>query len=119
VLVGQPAGAIAGARGDLAMGAFTAPVVGNVATWMARLPLPRFIVRMGLRPTVRADTARSLSDDTVDGARPSRRAIARNESPAAIPREISSRSAGVTCSRDRFGSIGPGRRIARTARLIA
>jgi hypothetical protein len=62
---------------------------------------------------------RATSRDTVDGARPSRRAITRNESPAAIPREISSRSAGVTCSRDRFASTGSGRRIERTARLIA
>src|SRR5512133_1075192 len=42
VLVGQPAGAIAGARADLSMGMLTAPVLGRVATWMARLPLPRF-----------------------------------------------------------------------------
>lgn len=54
VLVGQPAGAIAGARADLTMGVITAPVVGRVATSMARLPSPRFIGRMGLRPTVRA-----------------------------------------------------------------
>src|SRR6478609_7929025 len=60
VLVGQPAGAIAGARGDLSMGMLTVPVLGSVATWMARLPLPRFIGRMGLRPTMRADTLQSL-----------------------------------------------------------
>lgn len=66
VLVGQPAGAIAGARVDLSMGLITAPLLGRVATAMARLPAPRFIGRMGLRPTVRADTLRSLSDDIVD-----------------------------------------------------
>ena len=66
VLVGQPAGAIGGARVDLTMGMITAPVLGRIATWMARLPSPRFIGRMGLRPTVRADTLRSLSDDIVD-----------------------------------------------------
>jgi len=66
VLVGLPGGAIAGARGDFAMGIFTAPVLGRVAMGMARLPMPRSVVRMGLRPTVRADTARSLSDDIVD-----------------------------------------------------
>lgn len=66
VLVGQPAGAIAGARVDLTMAMITAPVFGRIATWMARLPSPRFIGRMGLRPTVRADTLRSLSDDIVD-----------------------------------------------------
>lgn len=66
VLVGLPGGAIAGARGDFAMGMFTAPVLGRVAMGMARLPMPRSVVRMGLRPTVRADTARSLSDDIVD-----------------------------------------------------
>lgn len=66
VLVGQPAGAIAGARADLSMGMLTAPVLGRVATWMARLPLPRFAGRMGLRSAVGADVARSLSDDIVD-----------------------------------------------------
>lgn len=66
VLVGQPAGAIAGARVDLTMAMVTAPVFGRIATCMARLPSPRFIGRMGLRPTVRADTLRSLSDDIVD-----------------------------------------------------
>lgn len=66
VLVGQPAGAIAGARLDMTMGMITAPVLGRIATWMARLPSPRFAGRMGLRPTVRADTLRSLSNDIVD-----------------------------------------------------
>jgi hypothetical protein len=42
------------------------------------------------RPPLRAS-----SRDTVDGARPSRRAIARQESPVATPRLISSRSAAV------------------------
>src|SRR3954469_6074601 len=66
VLVGQPAGAIAGARVDLTMGMITAPVLGRIATWMGRRPPPRFIGRMGLRPPVRADTLRSLSNDIVD-----------------------------------------------------
>jgi pimeloyl-ACP methyl ester carboxylesterase len=66
VLVGQPAVAIAGSRGDLGMGVLTAPVLGRVATWMARLPLPRFTGRMGLRSAVGADAARSVSDDIVD-----------------------------------------------------
>jgi 2-hydroxy-6-oxonona-2,4-dienedioate hydrolase len=67
VLVGMPAGAIPGPRADLGMGVFTAPVLGRAATWMARVPLPRSVVRRGLRSTVAgADTARSLSDDIVD-----------------------------------------------------
>jgi pimeloyl-ACP methyl ester carboxylesterase len=66
VLVGQPAGAIPGARADLPMGVFTAPGLGRIATGMARLPLPRSAVRVGLRPTVGPDGARSLSDDIVD-----------------------------------------------------
>jgi pimeloyl-ACP methyl ester carboxylesterase len=66
VLVGQPAGAIAGARADLSMGMLTVPVLGRIATWMAPLPLPRFAGRMGLQPAVGADGARSLSDDIVD-----------------------------------------------------
>lgn len=40
------------------------PVLGRVWTSMAGLPLPRFVGRMGLRPTVRSDTL--LSDDIVD-----------------------------------------------------
>jgi pimeloyl-ACP methyl ester carboxylesterase len=64
VLVGQPAGAIAGVRGDFAMGMLTAPVLGRAAISLFRLPMPRFVVRMGLKSTVRADTA--LSDDIVD-----------------------------------------------------
>ena len=66
VLVGQPAGAIAGARVDWTMGVLTVPVLGRVATEMARLPLPRFLGRMGLRNAVGADGAGSLSDDIVD-----------------------------------------------------
>src|SRR6185295_1354483 len=67
VLVGMPAGAIPGPRADLGMGVFTAPVLGRAATWMTRVPLPRSVVRMGLRSTVAgADAARSLSDDIVD-----------------------------------------------------
>lgn len=66
VLVGLPGGAIAGARGDFGMGVFTAPVLGRVASAMGRLPMPRSVVRVGLRPTVNADTARSLPDDIVD-----------------------------------------------------
>jgi pimeloyl-ACP methyl ester carboxylesterase len=58
VLVGQPAGAIAGARVDWTMGVLT--------TEMARLPLPRFVGRMGLQTAVGPDGARSLSDDIVD-----------------------------------------------------
>ena len=66
VLVGQPAGAIAGARGDLGMGVLAAPVVGRAAASMVRLPLPRSVGRMGLRSVVRADAVRTLSDDIVD-----------------------------------------------------
>jgi pimeloyl-ACP methyl ester carboxylesterase len=66
VLIGLPGGAIAGARGDLGMGLLTAPVLGRVATWMFRMPMPRFVVRMGLRSVVGADGASSLSDDIVD-----------------------------------------------------
>lgn len=66
VLVGSPGSAIAGARLDLSMALITAPVLGRVTTAMARLPSPRFVGRMGLRPTVRADTLQSLSDDIVD-----------------------------------------------------
>jgi len=67
VLVGMPAGAIPGPRGDLAMGLVTTPVLGRVATWMAPIPWPRFVGRMGLRSTVAgADAVRSLSDDIID-----------------------------------------------------
>lgn len=66
VLVGAPAGAIAGARVDVTMSVLTVPVLGRVATEMARLPLPRFLGRVGLRNAVGADGPRSLPDDIVD-----------------------------------------------------
>jgi 2-hydroxy-6-oxonona-2,4-dienedioate hydrolase len=66
VLVGQPAGAIAGASVDWTMGVLTVPVLGGVATGMARLPLPRSAGRMGLRNAVGAGGARSVSDDIID-----------------------------------------------------
>lgn len=66
VLVGQPAGAIAGARVDLTMGILTAPVLGRVAAEMARLPMPRSVGRMGIRPAVGPSGARSVSDDIID-----------------------------------------------------
>ena len=66
VLVGQPAVAIAGARGNLTMGALTAPVLGRVAVWMARLPSPRLTGRLGLRDAAGAHAARSVSDEIVD-----------------------------------------------------
>jgi hypothetical protein len=62
---------------------------------------------------------RTTSRDTVDGDRPNRHAISRNESPATIPREISSRSANDSRNDDRFGSGFGGRWIAITARRIA
>ncbi|SPK77570.1 protein of unknown function (plasmid) [Cupriavidus taiwanensis] len=42
----------------------------------------------------------------VDGARPSRDAIDRTESPAATEREISSRSASVNANRERCRCTG-------------
>ena len=66
VIVGQPAVAIAGARGDLIMGMLTAPVLGRIATWMARLPSPRLLGRWGLRRSAGAHAARQVSDDIVD-----------------------------------------------------
>jgi 2-hydroxy-6-oxonona-2,4-dienedioate hydrolase len=66
VIVGQPAVAIAGSRGDLIMGMLTAPVIGRVATWMARLPQPRSLSRMGLREAAGAHAARLVSGDLVD-----------------------------------------------------
>src|SRR5262245_36230295 len=66
VLVGQPAGAIGDARVDVTMSVLTVPVLGRVATEMARLPLPRFLGRIGLQGAVGPDGARALSDDIVD-----------------------------------------------------
>lgn len=88
VLVGLPGGAIAGARGDFGMGVFTAPVLGRVATWMARLPMPRSVVRMGFRPLVRADTARTLSDDIVDMHRLAMRVPGQAESYRSLLRRL-------------------------------
>jgi pimeloyl-ACP methyl ester carboxylesterase len=66
VIVGQPAVAIAGSRGDLIMGMLTAPGLGRVATWMARLPTPRLVGRWGLREAGGAHAARQVSDDIID-----------------------------------------------------
>jgi pimeloyl-ACP methyl ester carboxylesterase len=66
VIVGQPAVAIAGSKGDLTMGVLTTPVLGRVATWIARLPAPRFQARWGLRQAAGAHAVRLVSDDLVD-----------------------------------------------------
>jgi pimeloyl-ACP methyl ester carboxylesterase len=66
VIVGQPAVAIPGSHGNLTMGMLTAPVLGRVATWMSRLPLPRLVSRLGLREAAGAHAARQVSDDIVD-----------------------------------------------------
>jgi hypothetical protein len=61
----------------------------------------------------------ATSRHTVDGARPTPRAIARTDCPAARPREISSRSASDSLRTDRCGSRLAGRYSATTARRIA
>jgi pimeloyl-ACP methyl ester carboxylesterase len=66
VIVGQPAVAIQGSRGNLIMGMLTAPVLGRIATWMARLPVPRSSGRWSLREAAGAHAARQVSDDIVD-----------------------------------------------------
>jgi hypothetical protein len=58
------------------------------------------------------------SREIVDGTRPNRRPIDRSESPAAKPREISSRSASDNLSGDRVGAGFGSRRSALTARRI-
>jgi hypothetical protein len=55
----------------------------------------------------------ATSREIVDGARPNRRAIPRNDSPPANPREISSRSTNDNRNADRTGSRARGRRINR------
>src|SRR6476646_1012909 len=66
VIVGQPAVAIAGARGDLIMGTLTAPVIGRIATWMARVPQPRLMGRLSLREAAGAHAGRLISNDLVN-----------------------------------------------------
>jgi pimeloyl-[acyl-carrier protein] methyl ester esterase len=66
VIVGQPAVAIQGSRGDLVMGMMTAPVVGRMATWVARLPTPRPVARWAARDAFGAHAARSASNDIID-----------------------------------------------------
>jgi hypothetical protein len=56
-----------------------------------------------------AATSRTIVDDD----RPSRRAIARNDSPLTKPREISSRSTNDNRNADRTGPRAGGRRITR------
>ena len=52
----------------------------------------------------------ATSREIVDGDRSSRRAINRNDSPPASPREISSRSVSDNRNGDRIGSGTNGRR---------
>jgi pimeloyl-ACP methyl ester carboxylesterase len=66
VIVGQPAVAIQGSRGNLTMGLLAAPVLGRVVTWMARLPSPRLSARWTLREAAGAHAARQVSNDIVD-----------------------------------------------------
>ena len=66
VIVGQPGVAIKGSRGSPMMGVLTAPVLGWVATWIARLPAPRFSSRLALRDGSGAHAARLVSNDIVD-----------------------------------------------------
>ena len=66
VIVGQPAVAIQGSRGNLTMGLLAAPVLGRVVTWMARLPSPRLAGRWGMREAAGAHAARQVSNDIVD-----------------------------------------------------
>lgn len=66
VMVGQPAVAFAGARGDLIMGMVSAPVFGRLATWGMRLPAPRLSARWMVRGAFGAHAARSVSNDVID-----------------------------------------------------
>ena len=66
VLVGQPAVAFAGARGDLIMGVVSAPVLGRMVTWGMRLPTPRLSARWMVRGAFGAPAARSVSNDIID-----------------------------------------------------
>lgn len=66
VIVGQPAVAFAGARGDLIMGMVSAPVFGRMATWGMRLPTPRLSARWMVRGAFGAHAARSVSNDIID-----------------------------------------------------
>ena len=66
VMVGQPAVAFAGARGDLIMGMVSAPVFGRMATWGMRLPTPRLSARWMVRGALGGHAARSVSNDIID-----------------------------------------------------
>jgi pimeloyl-ACP methyl ester carboxylesterase len=66
VVVGQPAVALAGARGDLIMAMVSAPVLGPIATWGMRLPTPRLPFRWMVRGAFGAHAARSVSNDIID-----------------------------------------------------
>ena len=66
VIVGQPAVAFAGARGDLIMGMISAPVFGRMVTWAMRLPTPRLSARLLVRGAFGGHAARSVSNDIID-----------------------------------------------------
>jgi pimeloyl-ACP methyl ester carboxylesterase len=66
VIVGQPAVAFAGARGDLIMAMVSAPVFGRMATWGMRLPTPRSSARWMVRGAFGHHAARAVSNDIID-----------------------------------------------------
>ena len=78
-----------------------------------RAPTHRSLVRPTRPIAARVHHSRATSREIVDGDRPNRRAIDRNDSPPARPREISSRSVNDNRNGDRTGSRAGGRRITR------
>jgi len=88
VIVGQPAVAFAGARGDLIMGMVSAPVFGRLVTWGMRLPTLRLSARWMVRGAFGAHAARSVSNDIIDIHRLSLRLPGRAASFRSLQRRL-------------------------------
>lgn len=65
-LLGEPAVALPGARGSVAMGLLTAPVAGRIFQWTMTLPAPRPAVRATMASAIGRPAARAASSDLLD-----------------------------------------------------
>jgi len=66
VIIGEPAVALPGARGNLSMGAFTAPAIGSMVQWGMRLPAPRWAARAVMAGALGRSATRRMPDDLLD-----------------------------------------------------
>jgi pimeloyl-ACP methyl ester carboxylesterase len=66
VIIGEPAVALPGARGNLSMALVTAPALGRFVQWGMRLPAPRFVTRAVMAGALGRPATKLISDDLLD-----------------------------------------------------